>query len=321
MNKKIKPVLSVIIPHYKEPQEMLDHLLTSIDLQRGFNRDDIEIIVVDDYNHKTVNKRKDIRYLTAKADCGSGMARQKGIDNSNGDYLMFIDADDQLYGSLSILHILNATNKKPDVIYGKFLQETTTIANNTVYIIMEKKDTWIHGKAYRKSYIDSIGVRFPKDIKYNEDAGWNLECLNKTKNVHKIDEFISIWNNNSNSITRLNRIPSKRKNVIDYVKVLKLATRRLLDNQAVGCVVVNTVYYLYFVLQQQFWKGNLEQKKECEKQVAEYYQEFVEQFGSLGEEDLALLYNDRRKDITDDDIYFREKETFEKFIERISQTI
>lgn len=319
MNKKVKPVLSIIIPHYKEPQEMLDNVLKSIDLQRGFDKNDIEVIVVDDANHKTIDKRKGVRYITAKADCGAGIARQKGIDKSNGEYLMFIDADDQLYGSLSVLHILNATNKKPDVIYGKFLQETTTIANNTIYIIMENKDTWIHGKAYRKGYIDSIGVRFPKGIKYNEDAGWNLECLNKTKNVKKVDEFITVWNNNLNSITRLNRIASKRKNVIDYVKVLKLATRRLIDNEFVGAIVVNTVYYLYFVMQQQFWKGNMEQKKECEKQIAEYYKEFFEQFGILGEEDLSRLYNDRRKDISDDDIYFREQETFEKFIERITK--
>lgn len=319
--KRLNPILSIIIPHYKEPQEMLDNVLKSIDLQRGFDKNDIEVIVVDDANYKTVNKRKDIKYITAKADCGCGIARQTGIAKSKGDYFMFVDADDQLYNSLAILNILNATAKSHDIIYGQFLQETKTADNKIIYLKMENKDTWMHGKAYNRKYIDSIGVTFPKGIKLSEDAGWNLEALNKTKNIKKIPDYILVWNNNPNSIVRKNQFASKRRNMLDYIRVIHRTSERLKGNDALGVVVVSTIYYMYFVMQQQFWKGDVELKAECEKLIAKYYLDFYEWFGSIAEEDMALHYNSRREAISSEDLYFREQEPFEKFIERICKLV
>lgn len=85
--------LSIIIPHYESP-DGLKRLLHSIP-----ERDDFQIIIVDD--HSTVDV-SDIVSLHKSAelliqDQGfkyAGAARNKGILNAQGDYIIFADSDD-----------------------------------------------------------------------------------------------------------------------------------------------------------------------------------------------------------------------------------
>lgn len=87
---------SFIIPHKNSPQ-LLNRCVNSIP-----RRDDVEIIVVDDNSDPNVVDWKsfkfdDTRCLTLIQDHsgkGAGNARNVGIDNAHGRWLLFADADD-----------------------------------------------------------------------------------------------------------------------------------------------------------------------------------------------------------------------------------
>lgn len=90
--------LSIIIPHYNIP-DLLEKLLDSIP-----NRDDIQIIVVDDNSDErvdqlnTVIKRNQDRnlelYFGSDKKHGTGLCRNVGLDHAEGQWVLFADADD-----------------------------------------------------------------------------------------------------------------------------------------------------------------------------------------------------------------------------------
>ena len=89
---------SVIIPH-RDRYELLTKLVASIP-----ERDDIEVLVVDDASDAPTREkltgletaRRHLRLLRppAAAPQGAGWARNIGIDQAAGDYLVFADSDD-----------------------------------------------------------------------------------------------------------------------------------------------------------------------------------------------------------------------------------
>jgi glycosyltransferase involved in cell wall biosynthesis len=84
---------SFVIPHHNTP-ELLQRLIDSIP-----QRDDIEIIVVDDNSDddKKANiTRSDVRtiYIDKDHTKGAGRARNVGMDAAKGKWLLFADSDD-----------------------------------------------------------------------------------------------------------------------------------------------------------------------------------------------------------------------------------
>lgn len=103
--KNKKPVFSIIIP-MKNADKYIRNALDSIANQE-FN--DIEIFVIDDNSDYTdvskyfvdswKNKHPEINIKlmqTTKENGGPGGARNIGLDNANGEYILFLDADDIL---------------------------------------------------------------------------------------------------------------------------------------------------------------------------------------------------------------------------------
>lgn len=93
------PLVSVIVPVYNK-EKYIKKCLDSVCRQTYTN---LEIILIDDgskdksleicYNYAELDKR--IRII-AQANAGPSAARNKGIDCSKGEYISFVDADDEL---------------------------------------------------------------------------------------------------------------------------------------------------------------------------------------------------------------------------------
>lgn len=87
---------SVIIPHKNTPQ-LLQRMLDSIP-----QRDDLEVIVVDDNSDPTIVdfsgfpgiNRTGTKMVFNKEGHGAGYARNVGMDAARGEWLLFADADD-----------------------------------------------------------------------------------------------------------------------------------------------------------------------------------------------------------------------------------
>ena len=99
MNKRV----SVVIPTYKRGVEFVTRAINSIINQTYEN---IEIVCVDDspedYEYRDDVKkyfeslgRTNIKYIQNKTNIGGALARNVGIENSTGDYITFLDDDDE----------------------------------------------------------------------------------------------------------------------------------------------------------------------------------------------------------------------------------
>lgn len=125
---------SVIIPFYNSSNFLKKSVLSIINQKRK----DIEVILVDD-NSKDKSERKIallkkknsyIKYFKNKKNLGVGLSRNKAIKKAQGQYLIFLDSDDQLYKN-SIKNIEETIIKKnnPDIVILKHKKSTLPVTN------------------------------------------------------------------------------------------------------------------------------------------------------------------------------------------------
>lgn len=146
MEKELRNIRwSVIIPHYNQPQ-LLERLLFSIPARR-----DLEVIVVDDRSdaefeeslRKIKEKYPQYYFTTTNIKGGGGLARNIGIKEAKGDYLIFADSDDFFLPSFNAI-LDKYTNTNIDVIFFNIISldsETGEFCNR-----------WQHVDKYFQSY-------------------------------------------------------------------------------------------------------------------------------------------------------------------------
>lgn len=143
-NKKIDKV-SVVTTFYNA-EKFIIQAVSSVN-QQLINGFELEYVIVDDKSpcnsRKMVeqfvktqgNKKIDFKIVEPDENLGCGGARKFGIDNSTGDYLMFLDADDYYLHSDFVYRAYNdIKHEKADIVeYGIiFNQANGNQMNNTV---------------------------------------------------------------------------------------------------------------------------------------------------------------------------------------------
>ena len=91
----MKPLISFIITYHNEPEAYLQACLESIKAL-PLAEDEVEIIVVDDGKTFKGQRSKVNGQLIRQEQAGLSVARNTGIDNAQGLYIQFVDADDLL---------------------------------------------------------------------------------------------------------------------------------------------------------------------------------------------------------------------------------
>lgn len=139
-------MISIIIPLYNK-EAIIECTLRSV-LSQDY--DDYEVIIVDDGstdNSAAIAKRfidslspsnEAVRWTVIEQENGGpSKARNTGVKNSIGDWLYFIDADDEMEsGCLS--HFANIVNEHPEV--DMFLGEVSLYNGKTKFIVNQYKE-------------------------------------------------------------------------------------------------------------------------------------------------------------------------------------
>lgn len=129
------------------------------------------------------------------------MARQRILDSTQSDYIIFADADDMLMPySIDILYH-GMLMDDYDIIRSSFIREN----KNGIDMILKARDntvTWFHGKIYKVEYLKRIGLSFVPWLRIDEDAYFNIIAWSCTDKRGFIDEITYIWCDNENSLTR-----------------------------------------------------------------------------------------------------------------------
>ena len=193
-------MISIIIPVYNAE----NFLCSTVDSILSQNSLDYELLLVDDGSQDQSGKicdeyaRQDSRVrVFHKQNGGVSSARNMGIENSNGEWLMFVDSDDKVL--LSALNTINDCLNIPEGQYQDLilfrhqrngvsidvpLGKTVSVSQYLKKILSYKIEPAPWAKLYRSSRIGSL--RFNEDLKIGEDLLFNFEYVAKIKDNCRI---------------------------------------------------------------------------------------------------------------------------------------
>lgn len=158
--------LSIIIPYYNT-QTMTDKLLSGLVPQTD---DNTEIILVDDGSDKPFCFEEDwkkVKYIRKK-NGGVSSARNRGLKEAKGEYIVFIDSDD-LVSDDYIEQIYKAIETDPDTVYISW----KSIDGKLGKVIQSESDEFnpwnrcVWNRVFKKEYIK--GLKFNEEMNIAED--------------------------------------------------------------------------------------------------------------------------------------------------------
>ncbi|MBU3073199.1 glycosyltransferase family 2 protein [Clostridium estertheticum] len=204
-----EPDISVIIPSYNS-EKTIEYALSSLEKQ---TYDNFEVILINDGSEDNSDKiiKGYLRNSGIKCNyiiqenSGVSVARNVGLTNAKGKYIMFLDADDVYHKDF--IKILSDSLKQNDVdsayccysrnfeklysdtkeicIKNVILKEHTELMNSFMY---RKGPCGFTTFIYKKSIIDKYNVSFTQYAKYGEDLEFTWKYLSHCK----IGAFVNI---------------------------------------------------------------------------------------------------------------------------------
>lgn len=235
-----KPLVSIIVPCYNA-EKFVETCVNSVVSQTYKNWECI--LINDGSNDKTLDlirkfesQDKRIRVLNHE-NLGPSAARNKGIDNANGELIFFLDADDILINN-TITTLVSSYNNNDiiigatmtfslcneKIIKGSYLyypkEGNISFKNENNEVLIRTMESGItpvpHNKLYRKDFINKYQLRFKFGI-LHEDELWFFETMLFARNVKFIDTETYLYRiNNQGSITK----NMNDKNLNSYIQIM-----------------------------------------------------------------------------------------------------
>lgn len=308
-------MINVIIPCYNSTETLpktLDSLIAQTQ-SRFF------VTVVDDCSEENmlsiVNDYEDklnINYIRLTENGGPGVARQAGLDNSICEYVMFLDADDMLMPQA--MEVLNreVNKNKPDILISAFIQQNKYGIDRIVH--STETATWVHGKVYNCSFLRENNIRFPEELRINEDGSFNTMALNMAENIYRTSVITVLWVDNKNSLTRKDKdftiscIPSHIEGQI-YAYNFLLDNKGIINSLPMGLV---HIYNYYQVMDYNNFSLSSKAEKELENFLLKVNKLGCFKSQNFKKSIIKTLYDKKN---TFDYEYF-EKTTFEQWLKK-----
>ena len=279
-------VIDIIVPCYNA-HGTLDRLLASIAMQTI--KDDCIIYLVNDCSDKgyeEFQKRWDdllnIEIIDLEKNGGPGVARQAGLDEGDGDFVVFCDADDTL-ATAHALQLMAKTmiKEQADIVSGRFVEEV----EDGSFIPHNNDLVWVFAKMYRRKTIERFLVRF-NETRANEDTGFNTLLSNLTDRIVNIPQTVYTWHFAPSTITRKNNgeysWASGHKGYIENMAwAVSELKRRNVNKEIIRNLAVSVLCRLYFmhenVMANAYWN-----KEDSEETIQKYYDSCIKEIVLTG---------------------------------------
>lgn len=236
----MEKVYSFIIPHHNCPK-LLNRLIDSIP-----SRADVEVIVVDDNSapdKKPENLREGVILINVPANesKGAGHARNVGLENATGKWLLFADSDD--YYENGFLEVLDKyKDSQLDILYFNIYSEVSqgdqsSILQRYAESSKERVDKCILGfssnapwnKMFRHDFVKCVGEKF-EEIPSSNDA-WFANSM--SVNAINVDvEFAVLYHYVNNPVG----ITGRLRPIKDRFVVMKSICKRNKLKYECGCI-------------------------------------------------------------------------------------
>lgn len=222
--------VSVIVPVYNEER----YISATLDSLINQNFEDFELIVVDDGSTDSTleivtEKLSDSKInhkIIHQENSGVSSARNRGITESSGDYIVFVDADDyiltdhlsNLYNSDYDFSLIQLVKKDgSDVSDPHFYDMIEITTEDFIKLELEMKIPFNFVQlSYNADIIKGNGLKFREDVTYGEDFDFAMRALSYGDKISVNNEITYFYIQHESSL--INTSKFKR---FDFIPVLE----------------------------------------------------------------------------------------------------
>jgi glycosyltransferase involved in cell wall biosynthesis len=244
--------ISIIIPIYKA-EKWIGRCLDSIFSQSVSERDFEVLCVVDGSPDKSLEILETYKMthenliIINQDNQGVSAARNHGIEQSSGDYLLFVDSDDILLdNSLGLIFKTIDNGISEVVVCRAFINENEWqpwcgLFNDKEIVSSEEaiRRGFLHGSVwgcyYNSSFIKKNNIRFPQGVSNGEDNFFFISCLYYANYIRFEDIELYRVIEESNSLSR----------TFDIVRLDRVVqSLEIMDSLIKNYSIINSKYYI-----------------------------------------------------------------------------
>ena len=222
--------VSVIVPVYNEER----YISATLDSIINQNFKDFELIVVDDGSTdntlEIVNEKLSASKINHKIihqeNKGVSSARNRGIAESCGDYIVFVDADDyiltdhlyHLYNPDYDFNLIQLVKKDEDKLSKTYFYKTDEMTTEEfIKLELEMKIPFNFVQlSYNADIIRNNGLKFREDVTYGEDNDFAMRALSYGDKIGISNEITYFYIQHESSLISTSKL--KR---FDFIPVLE----------------------------------------------------------------------------------------------------
>lgn len=282
---KVNPTISVIIPVYNAAKT-LNRCLNSI-IAQDFK--DFEVLLVDDGSTDDSGKIcdeyrfKDERVkVFHKKNGGASSARNVGLDNAEGDYIVFSDADD--YVESNWLSEFERNNKDVDIVISSFFMhhvsygtksfiyncDTQQPSMATSLLISCGECGFLWNKCFKADVIRKYHISFNEDFKLYEDEEFVTNFMAYAKKVRFSNITTYHYNVADNFIQKYQKTETLQCLINIYNHLIGFIPKDRFFTTAYSAIIdrmLSSINIYYYERQYEKAYTYLKQVNEYEKQV------------------------------------------------------
>ena len=260
--KEVSTMVSVIVPIYNAGKT-IRKCIESILNQTYAN---LEVILIDDGStdeSETIIKeftKSDSRVLYCKkTNGGVSSARNLGISMAGGEYIAFIDADDQVHRQMLEMLVFAMETYNGDLVMCQYTTNEYIVhkeIQNCEIIKLDEEDyfhevfiptyftaAFVWNRLYKMDLIRSKGIRFDESIRVCEDTLFNYIYAKNCRNIIALKAPFYYYNINKDSAmhsVKFNINKLSGNVVYDYILSSEMNSKVVNDVQ-VACMWFNEI--------------------------------------------------------------------------------
>ena len=287
--------LQILIPQYKETDEVIKPLLDSLAIQQNVDlKNDLGVIIVNDGSDVFLSDELLNSYPFKIEYCknehlGVSATRQKAFDLSTADYVMFCDADDMFFNACGLWMIFREINNGGfDSLVSVFVEETRHPETKEIlYTNHEMDSTFVHGKVHKRQYLIDNNIKWNPNLTIHEDSFFNIQCQKLSTNVKYCQVPFYLWKWRDDSVCRHdlkyilktfnNMLDSSDACVQEFVKKNHITLAKQL--------ATSMIFDCYFTMNKKEWldQENQNYRHDTELRFKKYYIKYKEYFETIDE--------------------------------------
>ena len=296
--------LQILVPQYKEENEVLKPLLDSIAIQQNVPMEEIGVIICND-GSDTFLSREFLSQYPFKIEYykephrGVSATRNTCLDHATADYVMFCDADDMFCNVCGLWMMFREMEAGFDSMVSNFVEETRNFqTKEVVYVNHEMDSTFVHGKIHRRQYLIDKKIRFNDSLTVHEDSYFNILCQNLSQNVKYCPTPFYLWRWRDDSVCRHDPkyILKTYRNMLDSNDALvDEFMRRGIHDKAVFFMVF-MIFDAYYTMNKPDWidQENKNYRDKTEIRFSEYFKKHKDMWINIPINDKMAISNQVR---------------------------